>query len=209
MAKPKLKGKTFAFTGTLLSGRRAGVTELIEAEGGRVVDDVTATLDYLVVGHSATPTAAQKKADRLNQKGASVQLIDESQLYDLFRPTAQEVLAMLRALPKGLARWQRLMESHSLPFAKIDLSGADLRDLNLRGDRFKPICLERVNLDGADCRGATLVGVRLSEVRGANFDGADLRSSSVYRCEGCSFKGADMRDASVSSMERCCFDGAR
>src|SRR5262245_50023934 len=112
MAKPVLKGKTFAFTGTLLSGRRAGITELIEAEGGRVADDVTATLDSLVVGHSATPTASQKKAERLNQKGAAIQVIDETQLQDLFRPTAEEALAMLRGLPRGLERWQRIMESY-------------------------------------------------------------------------------------------------
>src|SRR5215468_2925191 len=128
MAK-KVQGKTFAFTGALLYGDREGVAGLIAAEGGQVVEDVTEGLDYLVVGHSrrAGPTAAQKKAQRLNQKGSAIEVIDEGQLAGLFRPGPEEALAMLRALPRGLKRWRALTEPYWLSYPKIDLGGADLR----------------------------------------------------------------------------------
>ncbi len=206
----KVKGKSFCFTGTL-PARREEIVALIEAEGGQVVEEVAATLDYLVVGQtrSGAPSAAQKKAERLNLKGATIALLDNSAFRDLFAPTADEVLAMLRALPQGRERWRRLMEPYWLQAGKIDLSGRDLRGLKLQADKFDQLSLERLLVDGADFRGARLVGVRLDGVRGANFDGADLRSATVYRCEDCTFREADLRSASVGEMRRCCFDRAQ
>jgi uncharacterized protein YjbI with pentapeptide repeats len=208
----RVAGKTFAFTGTPTHVTRAEVAELLEAEGGKVVEEVTGAVDYLVVGtgRGGNATAARKKAGRLNQQGkASITVLEDYRLHELLRPTPEEVLAMLRALPRGVERWRRLMAPHWLRYASVDLSGADLRGVTLKADQYNQITLESLKLDGADFCGATLVGVRFSGVRAARFDGADLRSSSFGGCEGCSFKDADLRGASVNDVTRCVFDGAR
>src|SRR6516165_7753353 len=91
-AAPKFKGRVVAFTG----GHRRDwkrAAEFVEGEGGRVVEDVTADVNYLVVSVLTTKrsTQTQHKALRLNQKqGASVQIVSESDFYDLFKPTMEE-----------------------------------------------------------------------------------------------------------------------
>src|SRR5436190_2088642 len=80
---PRLAGKKFAFAGKL--GHVAGqdladfAAALVRAEGGEVLDDLTADVDYMVVGSVRTsPSAAEMKAQTLNQNGAGIAILDES-----------------------------------------------------------------------------------------------------------------------------------
>ncbi|WP_035587809.1 NAD-dependent DNA ligase LigA [Hippea jasoniae] len=69
---PKIKGKSFVFTGTL-SKPRDYYKELIEKHGGIVRNSVSKNLDYLVVGEN--PGSKLKKAQK-----AQVEIINEEQL---------------------------------------------------------------------------------------------------------------------------------
>jgi uncharacterized protein YjbI with pentapeptide repeats len=200
----RLKGKTFAFTGTLIHGERKKVAERVQAEGGRVVEDATADVDYLVVGssRSAGPSAAEQKAQRLNQQGAAIQIIDEDQLHEMCKPSREEVVAMLTAGPKGLARWKELISTWH--FSSVDFRGADFRKANLSGAELYDLTLEGANFDGANLEGATIRGAE-----NCTFDRARMRKATVASCKGCSFRDADLRGAAVSYSPRCIFDNAR
>jgi uncharacterized protein YjbI with pentapeptide repeats len=203
-AAPKLAGKTFAFTGTLQHGEREKVAEHVRAEGGQVVAEVTADIDYLVVGstRSGQPTQAEQKAKRLNQKqGTAIQIIDEDQLHEMCRPSREEALAMLTSGPKGLWRWEELASAWC--FSPIDFRSVILRKADLSG-----IDLSRFILEGADFERANLESATIRGAENCTFDGTRMANADISECKGCSFRDADLRDAWVSDMSRCTFDGA-
>jgi BRCT domain type II-containing protein len=130
----KLKGKTVAFAGkfSYLSGEQA-FGWIIKVEGGKVAADVTAKLDYLVVGHARGRTAVEKQAERLKKQGAAIQILDETAFRQLFALTRDEAMALLRGGEQGVARWNMLWSFFPVSRARIDLRGIDLRGANLRG----------------------------------------------------------------------------
>ena len=85
------------------------------------------------------------------------------------------------------------------PSERLDLSGADLADMNFTGWN-----LSRAILDNADLSGACLRGADLSEAwaRRTKFVEADLSNCALFRT---SLAGADLRDADLSNtnMYRC------
>ncbi|MCI0460541.1 MAG: hypothetical protein L0Z62_26605 [Gemmataceae bacterium] len=74
-ALPPLKfpGKTFAFVGKLYPSVRREITQLIEVEGGKVVKNVTAGLDFLLMAEPCPrgQWAAEKKAERPSSAAAA------------------------------------------------------------------------------------------------------------------------------------------
>jgi NAD-dependent DNA ligase len=90
---PKCAGKTLLFAGK--SWRLPRLTELATAEGGRVVDAVSPTLDYIVVGQARGTPPQVKEAEKLNLKqGAAIEILDEAgflalkQMASEFPPTS-------------------------------------------------------------------------------------------------------------------------
>jgi len=71
-----LAGKTFVITGTLPTLTREQATQLIEANGGRVVDAVSTKTDYLLLGEN--PGSKYGKAQELG-----IATLDETQLQAL------------------------------------------------------------------------------------------------------------------------------
>src|SRR5262249_9533860 len=152
----KFKGKTFALAGKLSIGRDRA-EELVKMEGGKLVDDVTGKLDYLVTGPTRTgsPSSAEKKANQLNQnKGAAIQIISDTDFLALFAPSREEVIAMLKGGEEGMSQWS-LLAGVPMP----DLSGADLQGLELSGDSLRgELALKDLKLDSSN-----LSNSRLSE----------------------------------------------
>jgi uncharacterized protein YjbI with pentapeptide repeats len=194
----RFAGKTFAIAGKLTRWIQERVTELIEADGGEVVEEVTATLDYLVVGQvSGKTTLAQKQVEKLQQEqGASTQVLPLQDFWQLVTPDRALAEAILRAGKAALQRWQFLRRATR---TIVDLSGSDLRKGQLTG-----YWLWHVNLDGADLReadlGSALVGA-LSQVR---LDGARLIKAQMNTLADCSACRADLTSASLyrSTIER-------
>lgn len=86
---PRLTGKTLCVTGKLECADRQNLQKLIEREGGQLVDSVSAKLDILIVGttRGARPASSEKQAEKLNAKGATIQVIDEAGFLQLVLPT--------------------------------------------------------------------------------------------------------------------------
>ena len=101
------------------------------------------------------------------------------------------------------------------PNVRLDLSGADLRDANLRRADLHDANLRGVDLYLADLRDANLGGADLSlaDLRSANLRRADLRDANLrgadlYRADlsGADLRGADLhladlRDAELNSTD--------
>ena len=76
----KLDGLSFVLTGSL-SRPRPEWEALIQDQGGKTLSSVSKKLNYLVVGEAAGSKLS--KAEVLNEKGAEIQIINESNLQDL------------------------------------------------------------------------------------------------------------------------------
>jgi DNA ligase (NAD+) len=72
-----LTGKVFCITGTMLSGTREWVAQLVESKGGTVKSSVSKKVDYLVSG----PGGGASKSAAAQKHGT--QIITEEQLYEL------------------------------------------------------------------------------------------------------------------------------
>src|SRR5262245_48108988 len=101
-----LRGTSFAVTSWARNGPVGDAAELIRALGGEVVADVVPGLNYLLVLdlRQGQPSAEERKADELNQRGAAIQVLDWAGFRDLISPTPEEALALLRAGDEGLER---------------------------------------------------------------------------------------------------------
>lgn len=208
---PHLMGKTFAFSGKLSRHIKVVLVKLIETEGGTVVNDITADLNYLIVGigdsRGSGPSGAEKKAALLNNKGkAAVQILDEVGFRQLFVRDRDTAITLLQSGARGIKLWNDTVATHwlrlSLDVTKADFRECDLRDANLSSAR----------LDGSDFRGAQLSGVKIGRIRDAKFD----KVSGVVVIEdakSCSFKGANFGSEDESNTSRISavdsnFDGA-
>jgi DNA ligase (NAD+) len=80
-----LTGKVFCITGTMMSGTREWVGQLVESKGGTVKSSVSKKVDYLVSG----PGGGASKSAAAQKHGT--QIITEEQLYDLMGEKMRDV----------------------------------------------------------------------------------------------------------------------
>ena len=69
---------------------------MAEAQQGKVLDDLTDKVDFLVVADLNAGKTIQKKAASLNGRGAAIQVIGEDAFLALVKPTSDEFVAYLR-----------------------------------------------------------------------------------------------------------------
>ncbi|MCD6222602.1 MAG: hypothetical protein J7K12_02835, partial [Thermoplasmata archaeon] len=81
--KGKLKGKKFVFTGSLKSMTRGEAKAIVEELGGEVVNTVSKSVDYVVVGEN--PGSKYEKAKALGLK-----IIDEKEFKKLIGMEEEE-----------------------------------------------------------------------------------------------------------------------
>jgi uncharacterized protein YjbI with pentapeptide repeats len=202
---PRFPGKTFVLESTVSDPE--GIKQFVEEEGGRVVQAVTASLDYLLTGYrrGKKKTPEKKRADELNLKGAAIQFLDEQQFYARLLPTRDEGLLLLKAGKNGLDRWRQLWNHWNDAQTILDFNGLDFRGKDLAHCNF---CA--VTFIGADLRDADLSGCCLRQLRDIRFDGACLRSASFSEASHCSFKKADLTEAHINPavFTNCDFTGA-
>ncbi len=218
-SKPRPIAKRFAartvvFTGTLDSWSNVeGIAKAIRDEGGTVAAKVTAQCSVLVVGKTrgSGPSAAERRAVALNEKGATIRIVDQEGLLAMFRPTDEEAATLLRMKTKR--RWQRLIRPGDLYFTgelpTCDLRGADLRGIDVTGVRVGLLRLDGADLTGiqgttlanfGDVHNARFDGARMphahfEDVSGSRFRKATLQKSSFWVVAGADFQGADIRQS--------------
>lgn len=85
----EFQGHTFCFTGESYRSTRAELKGEIERLGGKFRTNVSAKLDYLIVGNAGNPCWAYscygrkiEEAMELRKKGAKVQIINETDFWD-------------------------------------------------------------------------------------------------------------------------------
>ncbi len=203
----RFAGNTFAFAGELSDWEREHVRKLIQGDGGQLVEEITPTLDFLVLTRPKRLTEpARKLAIRLNKTGgAQIQILESEAFYDLFHPDVELAKALLRA---GTAGCERLRLLRWLIQKPLDLRGLDLRGIQVR---IRRMSFRGLDLDGADLRGADLSGAEIERICDARMDMAILRDC---ECQGllvgCNLQGADLSEAKLqgTSLERSDLTGA-
>jgi uncharacterized protein YjbI with pentapeptide repeats len=206
---PRFENETFCIVGEIHTPLKH-VEKLIHAEGGRLVDDVTETLNYLVVGdpkRQGSKFPAEKTAEKLNKKQAAIRFLTSDELLELFVPDRDRALAMLKAGEAGIERWN-LTCGGSWVDVRVDLRNSDLCkvqlvDADLRNGVF----------DGSDFEGATLDGANFDKVTGCSFDGARLARSTesparIMAATGCTFRCANIDGIELLNATRCDLSGA-
>ena len=169
----RVAGKKFVFTGKLVGssygyGTRQAAEAFVTAEGGQVMAELDAGVDYLVVGatRGSGPSGAEKKALQLNQKkGASIQVLDEQAFLALFTFTADEIVALLESGAAGLQRLQTFRYPR-LPIPRIDMRGSRLRSVPVQGGE-QSLDLTLLQLDHTDLRGWIADRVHLQPITGS------------------------------------------
>jgi len=200
---PRLQDKSFALGCRVHPDTREEYRKYIEAEGGTLVKDVSAGLDFLVVDNpSASTSGAIKKSEELNRKGAHIQIIDRKAFFELFAVRKEELLVMLKAGAKGIERWNGLHELGLSNSTLPSLAGVDLRGMNLaKADLF------RVNLNRADLRNANLsggcIGSHAGPMEGLRLDGARLLGTDLRGLADSSLTACDLTGGSFDNLSRC------
>ena len=89
-----ISGKSFAFTGELTTMSRKHAQEEVLRKGGSIPSSVTRDLDYLVVGNRNSPLinngegkrgSKLVKAEELNEREDTIQIITEGQFIDMLQ----------------------------------------------------------------------------------------------------------------------------
>jgi uncharacterized protein YjbI with pentapeptide repeats len=191
----RFAGKSFLLAGAFKSHDRQRIEDLIEVEGGEVADEVSASLTHLVVGKvSGKTTLAQKQAEKLNAAGeAAIQVLSRDDFFQLMTPDPGLAEAMLRAGKQAVGHWQKLRWGNPAP---VDLSGRDLRGLDLR-----EFYLFGVNLEGADLRDSDLSGNRSLHLPRARADGARLVKSALLQASEARLRKAVLTEARFNTID--------
>jgi uncharacterized protein YjbI with pentapeptide repeats/WD40 repeat protein len=214
MFEQRLAGAKFLFAGNFqhsdlaLRTTREFREETVRELGGTVARTPKGITHFVAARKPWTehvPSAAERAVDALIEKGEKIVKLSEKKLIALLLPTLEEARAMLRGeVEEGIARWNRWRSRYQeldggfVHLEGIDLSGADLREAELRVIHF-----EEANLAGACFAGVDLFDCVF---RGANLRGADLDGAKCYRTV---FASADLRDAKLGAdLTAAVFDGA-
>jgi uncharacterized protein YjbI with pentapeptide repeats len=175
--------------------------ERIEAEGGRTVDRVTESLDYLILGelNPRKSTDPHDQAKDFNARGAKIAMLDEAQFSELFSPSKEEMLAVLLSRPER-ERWEWLRGGYNRIIPMPDCAGLQLQNADLGGapGAHSGLDLQCINLTGADLSGANLRGAGF-DLRNGKLDGACLVDSSPRIVTNSSLKRVDLRGANLNT----------
>ncbi len=194
---PKLAGKTILFEGQQTYWPVEMAAERVTAEGGRLVEEVDATLNYIVVGSGvrSLPPSLPKAKDLNDQGLAEITILMDIDFFALLSPTREELLRVLLGRPDK-ERWYWLTTMGTCwSFPLPDLNGIDLRGADLRG-----LDLWGLPLTGANLSDANLTGCGLS-VEAGRFDRASLVNARPRRMTGSSFRQADLSGADLDGAD--------
>jgi uncharacterized protein YjbI with pentapeptide repeats len=207
----RLAGTTVLFAGK--HEKRSTYETLATVSGGKVVEEITSRLTYLVLLATGGTRARVKQAAELNRNGASIVTLELSDFLKLLAPTREEAQALLRGDAADHQQWNALAGG-TVP--RTDLSGADLRGLKFRQTCHlsSHVFFSDVKLEGSDLSGSELRHLGFGELRQVNLEDVDFQNGIITHMTDCKCKNADMSGVQTSPsgqtrLVRCDFAGAR
>ncbi|MCC9600280.1 pentapeptide repeat-containing protein [Stieleria sp. JC731] len=184
--KPRFTGQRLCFTGKPggYGDSRADFESWARDEGAEIEKTINDKVDQLVVLEKGATAGTVKKAAALNNKGAAIVTISESDFREAFVPDEDEIVALVAAGDLGRQRLQELFQrSHSYYYGKGE--SIDLTSTNLRGADLVDLNLRPVKLDGADLRESHLKTLETGILRSVRMDkahGEHFRPSGMTNC---------------------------
>jgi uncharacterized protein YjbI with pentapeptide repeats len=212
----KLPGKKLFFNGKFDYDGEERLSTLAKAQGGTVVKVLDGKVDYLVLADLSAGKTIQKKVMTLNAKGAAIQVIDEAAFLETFRPSQDQLLALLqqgRRAAKALAMMAPRIPKYNHHGASSEcprVIGAKLDGLDLSGVEFDGIAFENCRFVGAKLDNTYFieaVGCDFSKATGASprfgkIDGSRFTKAKFSKAEFCShLYGCDFTSANLDGSQ--------
>lgn len=186
----RLEGAIFAFLGKWQYPPQQSIATLIDALGGKLVEDVDSSVTHLVCA-SSDSKAAQKTVQQLNKKGSSVTLIGAFDFDTLVRVTKEDATEILKS--GNFELWSVLdtlvltLDCQNV-LCGTDLSNADLRPFQLGQAVVRDSIFKSANLESNSFNNPTRV----------NFDDANLVRAQLEDAKSCSFKKCSFTNGGLS-----------
>jgi len=205
-----LKGKKITLQGKFNRHELPAIVEMIQLQQGRVVTDLDKTVDYLVVSAMSSGMPAQRKAQLLNSKGASIQVLDIAGLDKIACPTVQDIVQIIQMGKKSRNLLDKALVRHvnqklGVAGPSVTITGEKFDGLDLSHLDFQAISFEQCSFADTIGKYATF-GVALN----CNFARADLKGTRFGKVSGSKFcnssidgdfahfDGADFTDATIT-----------
>lgn len=200
---PTFNGATFLFSNQMSNAHQYSTA--VFREGGRVVFEVSKKLTYLVVDQVTSQTRLEKQVHKLNQAGATIQVLSRADFLALMAPTRAAGLAFLRGGGQGLQRWYALAVA-DIPMP--DLSASDFQGIDFAGQAGHWLPWGNAKLDGANFRGANLHACHLPVLQDVVLERADFSGAFVRDLKHCRAASANLAGATVGAMSNTDFTAA-
>jgi uncharacterized protein YjbI with pentapeptide repeats len=181
----RFAGKKIVFNGKF----DYGVKEMAEAQQATVLADLSDKTDFLVLADLNAGKTIQKKAESLNRKGATIQVMDITAFWPLLMPTSDELVALLKNNRNGAEALACLPFS---PNHKLRLVGATLDSLDLSEFDLSAVTFEKCSFIGA-----TLNGTKFNDVIDCDFSKATGVRTSFQNVERSRFVKGEFSEAAI------------
>jgi uncharacterized protein YjbI with pentapeptide repeats len=213
----KLAGKTVMFQGKFGYGEMERLKAMAEAQGGNVVEELDASVDFLVRADLTGGKTVQKKAQSLNGKGASVQAVDANAFENVVKPSAEQVMALIRGgaecaplLSKALAANHMVLQSISLGGMTGMTMGPAAAGVKVEGEKFEGLDLAGFDLSGIIFERCSFAGCRLDKTKigramDCDFTGCGGESARFEDVTGSSFRRAELRNSKFTAYGKADF----
>ena len=158
--------KKVVFEGKFGYGERDQLAALARMQSATIVEDLDNKSDYLVIPDMTGGKTVQKKAQSLNSKGASIQVIDGGDFKKLVEPKVEEILAMLRRGSKAAELFNKAVVEH--------FSRSYKPQWTISGEKFDGLDLSGFNLYSIAFEGCSFVGAKLGRANFSSTENCDF-----------------------------------
>jgi uncharacterized protein YjbI with pentapeptide repeats len=189
----RLAGKKVLFVGKFDWGVDR-LKVLAREHGATLAKDLNANVDYLVLPDVTSNKGVRAQAQKLNAKGAAIQILDAGDFGEAVKLTEEEIIAVMR---RGNAKAADLLGEALYDF-RFRGSGKRVYAIEITGQSFAGLKLatydlEPIAFDDCDFTGADLLSTEFSKATRCNFDKAIGEAAEFEIVTGSSFRGAKLK----------------
>ena len=212
MPARRFAGKRVLFHGKFERGEPAGLAARAAAVGATVVTALTANVDIVVLPDALSGKTIRQKAQSLNARGASIQVVDANTFRMNSVPTPEDLLALIRGGKANAATFREAIGGRYTPqvagtgesplhrFIDERFDGLDLEEFDFEG-----IVFERCRFVGAKLGSVTFDVARECDFSKAMGDHPTFKDVSESKFVGAKFESASFE----GSLDGADFSSAR